>query len=139
MSQNNFRTAWRIGAILLVQAAASAVLFIAVGLADGRVAASVAFAALGFFVLGFTGVYYSCMATWSRPRRWAAPPPGDNSRCSPARSSHRRLRLPRRTADYAALWFMLGALVLAATVFVARIIVTDPPAEVNTAAEVTDP
>lgn len=53
----------RIGAILLVQAVAGALLFVAVAATDTAWSAVLAFAALGFFVLGNTGVYYSYMAT----------------------------------------------------------------------------
>jgi len=53
----------RIGAILIVQAVAGAALFVAVAATDSAVGAAVAFSALGFFVLGNTGVYYSYMAT----------------------------------------------------------------------------
>ncbi|WP_331233683.1 MFS transporter [Natronorarus salvus] len=49
--------------ILLVQSAASAVLFVAVILVDSPTLALLAFTALGLFVLGFTGVYYSCMGS----------------------------------------------------------------------------
>ncbi|WP_135822181.1 MFS transporter [Halostella litorea] len=53
----------RIGAVLVVQAVAGAALFAVVGRAGSPWSAAVAFAALGFFVLGNTGVYYSYMAT----------------------------------------------------------------------------
>lgn len=53
----------RIGAILLVQAVAGALLFVVVAATDTAWSAVIAFAALGFFVLGNTGVYYSYMAT----------------------------------------------------------------------------
>ena len=53
----------RIGAILIVQAAGGAALFVAVATTDSAWSAVVMFSALGFFVLGHTGVYYSYMAT----------------------------------------------------------------------------
>ncbi|ELZ18559.1 major facilitator superfamily protein [Haloterrigena salina JCM 13891] len=53
----------RIGAILIVQALAGALLFVVVAATATPVAAAVAFSVLGFFVLGNTGVYYSYMAT----------------------------------------------------------------------------
>ncbi|WP_435176409.1 MFS transporter [Halorussus sp. AFM4] len=56
----------RTGAILVVQALAGAGLFVAVANVSAPWSAAVAFSALGFFVLGFTGVYYSCMATLVR-------------------------------------------------------------------------
>lgn len=54
---------FRIGAILIVQTLAGAALFVGVAATSTPIGAAVAFAALGFFVLGNTGVYYSCMAT----------------------------------------------------------------------------
>lgn len=53
----------RIGAILIGQAVAGALLFVAVAQTDSKWSAVVAFSALGFFMLGYTGVYYSYMAT----------------------------------------------------------------------------
>ena len=53
----------RITAILIVQTLASGALFVVVAAATTPTASAVAFSALGFFVLGYTGVYYSCMAT----------------------------------------------------------------------------
>lgn len=53
----------RITAILLAQTLASAALFVVVAATTTRIASAVAFSALGFFVLGYTGVYYSCLAT----------------------------------------------------------------------------
>jgi ACS family hexuronate transporter-like MFS transporter len=53
----------RITAILIAQAIASGVLFVIVAATTTPIASAIAFSALGFFVLGYTGVYYSCMAT----------------------------------------------------------------------------
>lgn len=49
--------------ILLVQAIGSAITFLGVVLVDSPLVALVAFTLLGFFILGFTGMYYSCMST----------------------------------------------------------------------------
>ncbi|QFU83938.1 MFS transporter [Natronorubrum aibiense] len=49
--------------ILCLQAGASAVLFLVVTVVDSPVVALLAFSLLGFFVLGFTGVYYSCIGS----------------------------------------------------------------------------
>lgn len=49
--------------ILLVQAAAAIVLFLAVTIVDSPILAIGLFAALGFFIFGFTGIYYSCMGS----------------------------------------------------------------------------
>jgi len=53
----------RIGTILLVQTLAGATVFLVLPLISSPFGAAVAFSVLGFFVLGNTGVYYSCMAT----------------------------------------------------------------------------
>ncbi len=49
--------------ILLVQAACSALLFCVVVTVDTALGALAGFTLLGFFILGFTGMYYSCMST----------------------------------------------------------------------------
>jgi MFS family permease len=53
----------RIAGVLIVQASVAAPLFVLVSTVTSRLGVAVAFAALGFFVLGYTGVYYSCLAT----------------------------------------------------------------------------
>jgi len=53
----------RITTILIGQTVASAILFVVVSVTTTPLASAVAFSALGFFVLGNTGIYYSCMAT----------------------------------------------------------------------------
>lgn len=53
----------RIGTILLGQALTSAALFIGASTTSTPLAAVIVFSTLRFFVLGFTGIYYSCMAT----------------------------------------------------------------------------
>ncbi|MEY7851762.1 MFS transporter [Natrarchaeobius sp. A-rgal3] len=53
----------RIGAILIVQALAGALVFLVVPASSTPLEAAVVFSVLGFFVLGNTGVYYSCLAT----------------------------------------------------------------------------
>lgn len=53
----------RIGSILIVQTLSSAALFVAVASTTTPIGAAIGFSVLGFFVLGYTGVYYSYMAT----------------------------------------------------------------------------
>ncbi|SDJ66594.1 MFS transporter [Natronorubrum texcoconense] len=50
-------------AILIAQAGASVVLFVAVTVVDSPVVALVLFSLLGFVILGFTGIYYSCIGS----------------------------------------------------------------------------
>jgi MFS family permease len=57
----------RIGLVLLGQTVASTGLFIALPFATKPALAVVAFAAIGFFLLGLTGIYYSCTATLVGP------------------------------------------------------------------------
>ena len=49
--------------ILIFQAAAAAVLFFAVTVVDTPLLALGLFGALGFFIFGFTGIYYSCIGS----------------------------------------------------------------------------
>lgn len=56
----------RIGSILIVQSTIGAAMFVVVSQTTTVIGATVAFAGLGFFVLGSTGVYYSEMATLVR-------------------------------------------------------------------------
>ncbi|SDR35519.1 MFS transporter [Natronobacterium texcoconense] len=56
----------RIGGILIVQSLAGAVMFVVVASTTTVIGATIAFSVLGFFVLGYTGVYYSVMATLVR-------------------------------------------------------------------------
>ncbi|WP_255190656.1 MFS transporter [Natronobeatus ordinarius] len=53
--------------ILILQAGASFVLFLAVTVVGSPYVALVTFSLLGFFVLGFTGVYYSCIGSLVSP------------------------------------------------------------------------
>ena len=50
--------------ILMLQAGAAAVLFIVITVVDTPVLALVLFGVLGFFIFGFTGVYYSCIGSF---------------------------------------------------------------------------
>jgi predicted MFS family arabinose efflux permease len=54
----------RITAILVAQALSAAACFVVVTTTATPIATVVSFSALGFFVLGYTGIYYSCMATF---------------------------------------------------------------------------
>ena len=53
--------------ILILQAAAATVLFFAVTLVDTPLLALGLFGALGFFIFGFTGIYYSCIGSLVSP------------------------------------------------------------------------
>jgi ACS family hexuronate transporter-like MFS transporter len=63
MNRSYWRTVSLVAVLLIGQTLASGVLFIIVATTTTPIASAVAFSALGFFVFGYTGVYYSCMAT----------------------------------------------------------------------------
>jgi sugar phosphate permease len=118
----------RIGAILLVQAVASAVLFVVVAVVDAVLVATTAFVVLGFFVLGFTGIYYSCMATVvSADEVGSATGGGQLALVAGALVAPPAFGYLADAYGYRASWFMLAALSLAATMFVVRVITTEPP------------
>jgi len=125
----------RIGAILLAQAAASAALFVVVAVVDSTLAAAAAFVALGFFALGFTGIYYSCMATLVPPGEMgSATGGGQLALVAGALVAPPAFGYLSDAFSYEASWLMLAALSLVATVFVARVIATEPPVDVTAAA-----
>ncbi|WP_280587688.1 MFS transporter [Halorubrum sp. Boch-26] len=118
----------RIGGILLVQTVASAGLFLVVARTSTPANAGIAFAALGFFVLGFTGVYYSCMATLVSPDRMGSATAG----CQLALTAGALFAPPAfgylaDTLDYRASWTLLAGVCLVAALLVVAVIRTDPP------------
>ncbi|WP_418280040.1 MFS transporter [Halorubrum sp. DTA98] len=118
----------RIGGILLVQTLASAVLFIVVAATSTPAGAGIAFAALGFFVLGFTGVYYSCMATVVAPDEMGSATAG----CQLALTSGALVAPPAfgylaDVATYRASWSLLAGGCVVAAVLVVAVIRSDPP------------
>jgi MFS family permease len=125
----------RIGSILLVQTVVSAVLFVVVAVVETALAAAAAFVVLGFFVLGFTGIYYSCMATLvSAEEMGSATGGGQLALVAGALVAPPAFGFLADAYSYRASWLMLAGLSLAATVFVVRVIVTEPPAAITAAA-----
>jgi len=125
-----------IGAVLLAQSLLSAASFAGVAFVDRRVLAAGAFVVLGFFVLGFTGVYYSCMATLvSAEEMGGATAGGQLALTSGALFAPPAFGYLADAVGYRTGWLMLGALALMAAAFVGRVIVTEPPAGVTPAAE----
>ena len=125
----------RIGAILLVQAAASAVLFVAVALVDTMFIAAITFVVLGFFVFGFTGIYHSCLATVvSAEKMGSATGGGQLALMVGALVAPPLFGYLADIYGYQASWFMLAVLSLTATIFIVRVITTKPPANVTVAA-----
>lgn len=124
----------RIGAILIVQAVSSAILFIGVGAADDRIVAALVFTVLGFFILGFTGVYYSCMATLVSPDEMgSATAGGQLALLVGALVAPPAFGYLADTVGYGASWSLLGVLALASTAFIARAVLTDPSVDVSAA------
>lgn len=126
----------RIGYILLVQTLAGAVLFVVVGVVGSRTAIAAAFVVLGFFVLGFTGMYYSCMATLvSAEEMGGATGGGQLALVGGALLAPPTFGYLADTVGYRASWFLLAASGLAAAVFVVQVIRTEPPGDIVTASE----
>ncbi|WP_324663451.1 MFS transporter [Haloarcula sediminis] len=118
----------RIGVILLVQALGSAVLFVAVAFVDGRVPAIAAFIALGFFVLGFTGVYYSCMATLvPNEKMGGATAGGQLALTSGALLAPPAFGYLAEWIGYRASWLLLAGMTAISAVFVVRVVRTPAP------------
>ena len=125
----------RIGAILLIQAAASVILFVAVALVETTFLAAVVFVVLGFFALGFTGIYYSCMATLvSVEEMGSATGGGQLALVAGALVAPPAFGYLADTVGYWASWGMLATLSLLATGFILRVIVLEPPVGTEMAA-----
>jgi len=120
----------RIGAILLVQTLASVVLFAGVTTATTEVGAALAFSLLGFFVLGNTGVYYSCMATLVPASEMGSATAG----CQLALTSGALFAPPAfgylvDTVDYRTAWLLLAAGCLIAAALLVLMLNSEPPSE----------
>ena len=117
----------RIGGILLIQIVASAVLFLVVARTSTPQEAGIAFAALGFFVLGFTGVYYSYMTTLVAPGAVGSATAG----CQLTLNAGALIAPPlfgllADTVDYRAGWSFLAVTCLVAAALVVAVIRTPP-------------
>ena len=130
----------RIATILLVQAAASAVLFVAVGLVEDRLLAAVLFVGVGFFALGFTGIYFSCLATLVPAEEMgSATGGGQLALVTGALVAPPTFGYLADAVSYRASWGMLAGLSLFATLFIIRVIRTEPPTQSEAAVGATDP
>jgi len=118
----------RIATILLIQAAASALLFVGVGFVEGRLLAAVLFVGVGFFALGFTGIYFSCLATLvPADEMGSATGGGQLALVTGALVAPPTFGYLADAVSYRASWGMLAALSLFATLFIIRVIRTEPP------------
>ncbi|SFT07288.1 MFS transporter [Halostagnicola kamekurae] len=118
----------RIGKILAVQAVGSTVLFGGVAFVEQRLAAIVVFVALGFFILGFTGVYYSCLATLvPNTKMGGATAGGQLALTSGALLAPPTFGFIAERFGYRMSWLLLAGLSFLSLLFVVRVIVTPPP------------
>lgn len=125
----------RIGGMLVVQTLAGAGLFVAVAAASTPLGAALAFAALGFFVLGYTGVYYSVMATLvSAEEMGSATAGGQLAFMTGSLFAPPAFGYLADTVGYAPAWYMLGGATVVAAGLVVVVILTPPPVDTPAAA-----
>jgi MFS family permease len=118
----------RIGAVLAVQALGSAVLFVAVAFVDRRLTAIAAFVTLGFFILGFTGVYYSCLATLvPNEKMGGATAGGQLALTAGALLAPPAFGFLGESVGYSASWLLLACLTAVSAVFIVRVIFASSP------------
>ncbi|AXR76943.1 MFS transporter [Natrarchaeobaculum sulfurireducens] len=118
----------RIGSILLVQALVGAGLFVAVAAASTAVTVTIAFAALGFFILGNTGVYYSCMSTVvGADEMGSATAGGQLSLVAGSIVAPPAFGYLADTVGYRASWWLLGAGCVVAAGLLVFVIRLEPP------------
>lgn len=120
----------RIGGILIVQLGAAAVLFLVVATTTTAIGAAIAFSALGFFILGCTGVYYSCMATLvAADEMGGATAGGQLALTVGALFAPPAFGYLADVVGYRAAWWLLAGLSLAAVVLLLHVVRTEPMVE----------
>ncbi|QSW99525.1 MFS transporter [Haloterrigena alkaliphila] len=120
----------RIGAILIVQSLGSAALFLVVAATATVRGAVVAFSALGFFVLGNTGVYYSYMATLvSSDEMGGATAAGQLSLVAGSIVSPPAFGYLADAAGYRASWWLLAAGTVLAAGLLSYAVRLEPPVD----------
>ena len=103
-------------------------LFVAVGLVEDRLLAAALFVGVGFFALGFTGIYFSCLATLVPAEEMgSATGGGQLALVTGALVAPPTFGYLADAVSYRASWGMLAALSLFATLFIIRVIRTEPP------------
>lgn len=118
----------RIASLLIVQTVAAAPLFVAVTTVTTPLAAAVGFSALGFFVLGYTGVYYSCLATLvSADNMGGATAGGQLALNAGALFAPPVFGYLADTAGYRAGWSLLAVVSLVAAGLLLWVVRTAPP------------
>ncbi len=117
----------RIGGILIVQTLAGAAMFVVVASTTTVLGATVAFSALGFFVLGYTGIYYSVMATLVRAEEMGgASAGGQLSLTSGALLAPPAFGYLADTVSYRASWLLLAGIVFLAAGLLVVVVRTSP-------------
>ncbi|MGZ0745687.1 MFS transporter [Haloparvum sp. AD34] len=118
----------RIGGLLLGQLVASAGLFVGVASTTSELGAAVAFSGLGFFILGCTGVYYSCMATLvPADGMGGATAGGQLALTSGALVAPPAFGFLADTTSYRASWLLLAAIAAVGAFLVLLVIRWEPP------------
>lgn len=120
----------RITTILIAQTLISGILFVVVAVTSTPVGSAVAFSALGFFVLGYTGIYYSCMATIvPADEMGGATAGGQLALITGALVAPPVFGYLADSFGYRASWLLLAAGSVIAGVLLLRVIHADPPVD----------
>jgi len=129
----------RIGSLLVAQSLGSAVMFVVVASTTTERGVAIAFAVLGFFVLGYTGVYYSVMATLvSADEMGGATAGGQLALTSGALVAPPAFGYLADTVSYRASWLFLAALVTVAAGLLVQVVRTEPSITESAAADVSE-
>lgn len=120
----------RIAAILIGQTLCSGALFVVVAATTTPIASAVAFSVLGFFVLGYTGVYYSCMATIVPANEMGgATAGGQLALITGALAAPPAFGYLADVFGYRAGWLFLAVGSVVAGILLLRVVHADPPVE----------
>ncbi len=129
----------RIGSLLIAQSLGSAVMFVVVASTTTELGAAVAFSVLGFFVLGYTGVYYSVMATLVRADEMGgATAGGQLALTSGALVAPPAFGYLADTVGYRSSWLFLAVVVTIAAGLLAQVVRTEPTVTNPAAADGSD-
>ncbi|WP_254525036.1 MFS transporter [Natrinema caseinilyticum] len=117
----------RNGLLLVGQSLGSAVMFVVVASTTTELGAAIGFAVLGFFVLGYTGVYYSVMATLVRTDEMGgATAGGQLALTCGALVAPPAFGYLADTAGYRTAWLFLAAVVVVAVGLLVQVVRTPP-------------
>ncbi|RZV11608.1 putative MFS family arabinose efflux permease [Natrinema hispanicum] len=129
----------RIGLVLITQSLGSAAMFVVVAATTAERGAAIAFSALGFFVLGYTGVYYSVMATLVRADEMGgATAGGQLALTSGALVAPPAFGSLADTVGYRTGWLFLAAVVTIAAVLLVYVVRTPPSVATPAAADTSE-